>query len=326
MNPWKARWCSASHGERYLYLHGTVLHGVQPGASGVLAVLHDITELKKLETIRRDFVASVSHELRTPVTSIKGFVETLLDGAMHNPEELDRFLHRGHANRSPQRHHRGPADAGPRRAWGRNRPRSYSRSARCGSVLEAALTTCGRKAAEKKVALELTCPAELATAMNGPLLEQAVVNLIDNAVKYSTAEQNIAVEALQEGEEMLIRVTDHGCGIGAEHLTRIFERFYRADKARSRDLGGTGLGLAIVKHIAHSHGGRVAVHSTLGQGSTFTIYLPCPQVEPAPLALSARPWLPYPAQAAHFSARETAANPRHSATPVRPPEIGPVQA
>ena len=129
------------------------------------------------------------------------------------------------------------------------------------------MTTCGRKAADKRVELELDCPADLTAAMNAPLLEQAVVNLVDNAVKYSPAGGKIAVAALRVAEEVLVRVTDHGCGIGAEHLTRIFERFYRVNKARSREMGGTGLGLAIVKHIAHSHGGRVAVQSTLGQGS-----------------------------------------------------------
>jgi two-component system, OmpR family, phosphate regulon sensor histidine kinase PhoR len=262
------------HGERYLYVHGTVLHGMQPGASGALVVLRDVTELKKLETVRRDFVANVSHELRTPVTSIKGFVETLLDGAMHDAADLERFL-RIVATQTDRlnaiiedllmlaRVEQGAEKAEIALAAGAVRP-----------VLEGALTTCGRKAADKKVRLELTCPAELTAAMNAPLLEQAVVNLIDNAVKYSPAGQSITVEALRADEEVLIRVTDRGCGIGPEHLTRIFERFYRVDKARSRELGGTGLGLAIVKHIANSHHGRVTVQSTVGHGSVFTIFLP----------------------------------------------------
>ncbi len=110
--------------------------------------------------------------------------------------------------------------------------------------------------------------------MNPPLLEQAVINLIDNAIKYSPEGSRIRIEARQEPAQISIVVTDEGCGIPAEHLPRIFERFYVVDKSRSRKLGGTGLGLAIVKHIAQAHGGRVAVASTPGQGSTFTIYLP----------------------------------------------------
>ena len=112
-------------------------------------------------------------------------------------------------------------------------------------------------------------------------MEQAVINLIDNAIKYSLAGQTILVDAVRAESEVVIRVQDHGCGIGREHLPRIFERFYRVDPARSRKLGGTGLGLAIVKHIAQSHGGRATVESAVGQGSTFTIHLPLPQVEPA---------------------------------------------
>jgi two-component system phosphate regulon sensor histidine kinase PhoR len=112
--------------------------------------------------------------------------------------------------------------------------------------------------------------------MNGPLLEQAVINLLDNAIKYSEPGSEVQVLGSQSSREVTITVSDHGCGISAEHLPRIFERFYRVDKARSRKLGGTGLGLAIVKHIIQAHGGRVTVKSTLGVGSTFTIHLPRP--------------------------------------------------
>ena len=120
----------------------------------------------------------------------------------------------------------------------------------------------------------MTCPEDLLAAINPPLLEQAVINLIDNAIKYSPAEQAIAIDAIRGSGAVMIRVQDHGCGIGREHLGRIFERFYRVDPARSRKLGGTGLGLAIVKHIAQSHGGRATVESAVGQGSTFAIHLP----------------------------------------------------
>jgi two-component system phosphate regulon sensor histidine kinase PhoR len=130
------------------------------------------------------------------------------------------------------------------------------------------------KAAEKNIRLEMTCEPDLTASMNAPLLEQAVINLIDNAIKYSSPDQAIQLSAEQSGNEVVIRVRDEGCGIGREHLPRIFERFYRVDKARSRKLGGTGLGLAIVKHIAQTHGGRATVESLLGKGSTFSIHLP----------------------------------------------------
>ncbi|HPP54931.1 MAG TPA: ATP-binding protein, partial [Thermoguttaceae bacterium] len=133
---------------------------------------------------------------------------------------------------------------------------------------------CRPKAEEKQIQVQLDCPENLQAARNPALLEQAVVNLLDNAIKYSPEGQPVHVEAFLEGQEVVIRVRDHGCGIPPEHLERIFERFYRVDKARSRKLGGTGLGLAIVKHIALAHGGRVAVESQVSQGSTFFIYLP----------------------------------------------------
>jgi two-component system phosphate regulon sensor histidine kinase PhoR len=130
------------------------------------------------------------------------------------------------------------------------------------------------KAEEKKITLDLSCDPTLLAAMNAPLLEQAVINLLDNAIKYSYPEGPISLSAERADNEIVIHVRDEGCGIGREHLQRIFERFYRVDKARSRKLGGTGLGLAIVKHIAQVHGGRAEVESALGKGSLFSILLP----------------------------------------------------
>ena len=127
---------------------------------------------------------------------------------------------------------------------------------------------------EKNVQIELICDEDLQAQINAALLEQAVVNLLDNAVKYSPQGQTVQLEASQENSDIVIRVRDHGGGIAAEHLPRLFERFYRVDKARSRKLGGTGLGLAIVKHIAQSHGGHATVESTPGQGSIFSLHLP----------------------------------------------------
>jgi two-component system phosphate regulon sensor histidine kinase PhoR len=141
-------------------------------------------------------------------------------------------------------------------------------------VLEAALADCGAKAEEKQMRLTLNCPAELTVAMNASLLEQAVVNLLDNAVAYSPEGEAVQVDCIEGKQEIEIRVRDRGCGIAREHLPRIFERFYRVDKSRSRESGGTGLGLSIVKHIMQLHGGRAAVESAPGKGSTFSLFLP----------------------------------------------------
>jgi len=141
-------------------------------------------------------------------------------------------------------------------------------------VIENALSVCTGKAAARNISLELDCPEDLQANVNSPLLEQATINLLDNAVKYSEPGQPVKVSAAVHEGELAITVEDQGCGIPEEHLNRIFERFYRVDKARSRQLGGTGLGLAIVKHIAQAHGGSVTVDSSPGKGSTFTIRLP----------------------------------------------------
>ena len=262
------------NGERFLHLHGTVLRDAREGEIGALVVLHDVTQLRKLERVRRDFVANVSHELRTPVTSIKGFVETLLEGAMHNPEDAQRFLHivASQADR---------LDAIIEDLLTLARLEQEGEKAEIvlspspvRKVLEDALEVCRSEASQKNIHVELTCDGDLQAPISAPLLEQAVINLVDNAVKYSPAGQTVHVEAFRSESEVVVRVRDHGCGISREHLPRIFERFYRVDKARSRRLGGTGLGLAIVKHIAQVHRGRATVESTVGQGSTFSIHLP----------------------------------------------------
>jgi two-component system phosphate regulon sensor histidine kinase PhoR len=141
-------------------------------------------------------------------------------------------------------------------------------------VVAVALEVCGPKAEAKHIALNEACPGSLFARVSPPLLEQAVVNLVDNAVKYSADGSAVAVDLTEKGEEIVVSVTDQGQGVAREHLPRLFERFYRVDKARSRDLGGTGLGLAIVKHVAQIHGGRVSVESVVGRGSTFRIHLP----------------------------------------------------
>jgi two-component system phosphate regulon sensor histidine kinase PhoR len=258
---------------RFLQVHGAPWRDQEGAAMGAVLVFNDVTRLRKLENARREFVANAAHELKTPVTSIKGFVETLLDGAIQEPEHALKFLHilARQADRlqaiiqdllSLSRLEEETAQGRIELAAGRVKP-----------VLQAAWQICEARAGERRIALTLAAPEELRAAINAPLLEQAVVNLVDNAIKYSPPGSPVQIEAAREGGEVVIRVRDQGLGIGAEHLPRLFERFYRVDPGRSRKIGGTGLGLAIVKHIAQAHGGRVTVESQPGQGSVFTLHL-----------------------------------------------------
>lgn len=261
-------------GERFLQAHGTLMRDSSGENIGALLVLNDITRLRKLENLRRDFVANVSHELKTPITSIKGFVETLMESSTMSADESQRFLqiiarqaNRLHAiiedllklSRIEQESERGEI---------------ILELERLIDVLQAAITSCELKASVKQIKITLRCPDVIQARINAPLLEQAIVNLIENAIKYSEAETEIVVSAEISGNLLLITVRDHGSGIAREHLHRLFERFYTVDKARSRAQGGTGLGLAIVKHIVLSHAGNISVQSEIGQGSVFTISLP----------------------------------------------------
>jgi len=260
--------------EQLLQAHGAVLQNAQEGAIGAVVVLNDVTRLRRLERVRRDFVANVSHELRTPITSIKGFVETLLDGAIDNTEDAQRFLEiiGKHADRL----NAIISDllTLSRIEQGEERTGIVLERVPVLQPLQSAIQLCKSKAADKRIETVLRCEEGITARINPPLLEQAVANLIDNAVKYSEPDSQVRVTATEDGEGVMIRVKDDGCGIAEEHLPRLFERFYRIDKARSRNLGGTGLGLAIVKHIVKAHGGTVSVTSTPGKGSSFTIRLP----------------------------------------------------
>jgi len=262
--------------DRDLQANGTLLHGEDgdDSAVGAVVVLNDVTRLKRLEAVRRDFVANVSHELKTPVTSIKGFAETLEDGALDDPEAARRFVRiiAGQADRLNSIIEDLLSLSTLEQS--RDSPLLQLEEADLCDVVGVALEVCGPKAQARHITLTEACPDRLLAPVSPPLLEQAVVNLIDNAVKYSPDASVIRVVLEEVPEEILISVIDEGQGVSREHLPRLFERFYRVDKARSRDLGGTGLGLAIVKHIAQVHGGRVSVESTLGRGSTFRIHLP----------------------------------------------------
>jgi len=260
--------------ERVLNGHATVLRDGQGSRVGVLVVLNDITRLRKLENIRKDFVANVSHEIKTPITAIKGFVETLRDGAMQSPEEADRFL--GIIQNHVQRLESLVEDllSLSRIEEEAEKEVIALEEKAVKDVLAGALQLCQMKAEPKQIRTALSCKEDVVARINPSLLEQAVVNLLDNAVKYSEPGKSVWVEMDKTEKEVLIRVRDEGCGIEKQYQERLFERFYRVDKARSRKLGGTGLGLAIVKHIMEAHGGRVSVESQPGRGSTFTLHLP----------------------------------------------------
>ncbi len=260
--------------EIYLQAHGTLLYDAQNKSIGALIVLHDVTRLRNLENMRRDFVANVSHELRTPITTIKGFVETLQDGALSCPEDAQRFLTiiLKHADRL-----NAIVDdllTLSRLEQDGKKQEIILRTGFVNTILANSVETCSPKAQEKNITLSIKCPDELTLKMDESLLEQAIINLVINAIKYSHEDSEVYIRATQKGNEVTISIEDSGIGIAQEHLPRLFERFYRSDKARSRKLGGTGLGLSIVKHIAQSHNGIVTVNSSLEKGSVFSLKIP----------------------------------------------------
>lgn len=261
-------------GDRFLQAHGTLLRDAEGNRIGAVIVLNDVTRLQRLEGIRRDFVANVSHELKTPITSIKGFIETLRDGAIRKPGDAEKFLEivAKQADRMNSIIEdllllsRVERDAREEKVALESTPIK-------GVILEA-VQVCEPKAQARDIRISVNCPEGVVVRINAALLEQAIINLVDNAIKYSEPGCPVSVDAEELSNEVVIRVADKGCGIEAEHLSRIFERFYRVDKARSRKLGGTGLGLSIVKHIVQAHGGTITFESTPGAGSTFAIHLP----------------------------------------------------
>ena len=260
--------------ERILELRSAPLLARDEVAPGVLFVFYDVTRIHQLEAVRRDFVANVSHELRTPVTSIKGFVETLIDGAKDEPESLDRFL--AIIARQAERLNSIFNDllTLARLEAGGEGAKIDLESRDIRDLVQVAVDDCSHRAEAKEMRLEVLINSHVKVRVNPSLIQQALVNLIDNAIKYSDNNRIVRVEARLEGRFVQVVVVDQGPGIEPAHLARVFERFYRIDQGRSRQLGGTGLGLAIVKHIAHVHGGDVSVESDVGKGSRFSISLP----------------------------------------------------
>jgi two-component system phosphate regulon sensor histidine kinase PhoR len=260
--------------DRFIQLHGAALRDETGAIIGGLVVMNDITRLKRLESLRRDFVANVSHELKTPLTTLKGCVETLSDGAVANPDAAGRFL--GMMDRQVGRLEAMVDDllVLSRLEHESDRGGVELVPGSVNDVLSRVVQSFFDRAAKKGIHLILDCPDSITAPINAALLEQAMGNLVDNAIKYSAEETAITVSAGMQGDAVAIAVADQGLGMEKKHLDRIFERFYRVDPARSRAQGGTGLGLAIVKHIALAHRGSVTVASTPGQGSTFTLRIP----------------------------------------------------
>ena len=262
-------------GGRTLQLLGALLRDEAGDITGVVAVVNDITRLRRLERVRRDFVANVSHELRTPITSIKGFVETLLDGGLEDREQAERFLRIVGRQADRLDAILGDLLTLSRLEEGDVRQVIEMVPVALRQPVEHALQLLESRAAARGVALSVEGNPDLRVRGSAALLEQAVVNLVDNAIKYSHPGGTVRVEVTAEEDgQVALRVYDEGCGIPEEHLPRLFERFYRVDKARSRNEGGTGLGLAIVKHVAQVHEGKVGVNSRPGAGSVFSILLP----------------------------------------------------
>ncbi|HHB77390.1 MAG TPA: HAMP domain-containing histidine kinase [Desulfobulbus sp.] len=279
-----------------LRLHAVPLYDGEEKRLGSLIIINNLTRLNQLENIRQDFVANVSHELKTPITAIRGYVETLLDGAMEDGNAAENFL------RIIERQS-GRLDAivDDLLTLARIEDRFKNNdipleTEKILPILEAVIQACAPQATQKNLSISVDCDSELAAQVNRSMLEQGIINLLSNAIKYSPEGKTVSITAVRRqevtGKNVVdIQVRDQGPGIGREHLERIFERFYRCDKARSRESGGTGLGLAIVKHIAQCHGGTglglaivkhiaqchggtVNVRSRVGSGATFTMTIP----------------------------------------------------
>ena len=267
------------YNDRYVQAYGIPIHNFNPALPDsdinnieAIIVLNDITRIKRLEIVRRDFVANVSHELRTPITSIKGFVETLMDGAIKDENDAQRFL-----NIIAEQADRLEAIIEDLLSLSRLEQNSEEVPLSLNNlsdILKAAVELCKYKTVSRSMEVNVLCDNNITANINPLLFEQAVVNLLSNAINYSDKGKTINLSAYEKDHEIIINVVDHGSGIAKEELPRIFERFYRVDKARSKKGGGTGLGLAIVKHIIQIHRGYVTVESTPSVGSTFSIHIP----------------------------------------------------
>ncbi|MEM0914832.1 MAG: ATP-binding protein [Planctomycetota bacterium] len=258
---------------RHVQAQSALLRDETGERQGAVLVLHDVTQVRKLESVRKDFVANVSHEVKTPVAAIKAAIETLIESPDVDEENRQRFMKM--IARQANRLDAIVEDllSLARLEQEQGSLRTELEPAAIEPLIRASVETCAPHATEKPTTIVVRSEPGLRAMINPMLLEQALVNLIDNAIKYSPAHTTVEVTAERQGDEAVIAVADQGRGIEAEHLPRVFERFYRTDRSRSREMGGTGLGLSIVKHVAEAHGGQVGVESVPGEGSVFRLRL-----------------------------------------------------
>ena len=242
------------------------------GTKHAIGIFYEQTQIELLERIRQEFLSNVSHELRTPLTSILAFVETLEDGAINDSENNQRFL--SVIRKNAERMHHLIDDILELSSIEAGQIRIEAKSMLLAPLVNEISLNLSGKANERKIRIINMIEADIRIWADRIRLEQMLTNLIDNAVKFSRFEGKVTISVEEKENAFLINVADEGEGISHEHLQRIFERFYRTDRARSRDIGGTGLGLAIVKHLARLHGGEASAVSNPGKGSTFTIELP----------------------------------------------------
>ena len=239
---------------------------------GAIGVFYDVTQIERLEQVRQEFLSNISHELRTPLTSILAFVETLEDGAIDDEENNQRFL--GVIRKNAQRMHHLIDDILELSSIELGNISLELKNVNLAFHIEEVFTNLSAKADERQIKLINQVSKDAFVFADAVRLEQMLTNLVENAIKFNRDAGSVSVKHIENETKDVISVSDTGEGISSEHLQRIFERFYRTDRARSREIGGTGLGLAIVKHLALLHGGEVSVTSTVSEGTTFSIELP----------------------------------------------------
>ncbi len=260
-----------SNPERVLNLHLAPIRDEVDEIRGVVAVIGDVTKLRRLETMRQDFVANVSHELKTPLTSIKGFVETLLDSDLNDKETLRKFM--TIISQEADRLNNLIHDLLDISRLESGQTEIHRKHLDLEALIDSIILSVANRIEAKQLELEKDLQAKTILG-DEDLVREVFINLVDNAIKYTPAGGKIIVGSAKGEGETMVYVRDTGIGIPAESLPRIFERFYRVDKGRSREMGGTGLGLSIVKHIMERHGGKVSVWSEPGQGSEFKLIFP----------------------------------------------------
>ena len=242
------------------------------GEPHAIGVFYDVTQIERLEKVRQEFLSNISHELRTPLAAIMAFVETLEDGAVDDKENNRRFL--GVIRRNAERMHALIGDILElSQIESGNVSVDLKRTAPA-PIVDAIFSSLSSNAAGRGVELDNRIPSGAAVSADPARLEQMLTNLIDNAIKFNREGGRVTVRLDKRAETDVLSVEDSGEGVAPDHISRIFERFYRVDRGRSREVGGTGLGLSIVKHLARLHGGEISVSSTLGRGTTFFVELP----------------------------------------------------